>query len=88
MNPSDINENMFLDISSEMKKYFEGEIEVPVNSANLLSFKKKYYVYDYLRFAKLCLYLRLHQKEPDAYAGYSILIFRLTDKEIEDAMSK
>jgi hypothetical protein len=88
LNPSDINENMFLDISSEMKKYFEGKIEVPVNSANLLSFKKKYYVYDYLRFAKLCLYLRLHQKEPDAYAGYSILIFRLTDKEIEDAMSK
>jgi hypothetical protein len=94
LNSADINENMFIDISSEMKKFNDGKINLsnidqdPEKAAQLLSFKKKYDIYDYLRFAKLCLYLRIHGKEPDAYAGYSILIFRLTDKEIEDALSK
>ncbi|MCX6983995.1 MAG: hypothetical protein NT118_04470, partial [Lentisphaerae bacterium] len=60
----------------------------PEKAANLLSLKKKYDVYDYLRFAKLCLYLRLNRKEPDDYAGYSILIFKLTDREVEDALSR
>ena len=91
---SDISEAMFIDISSEMKKFSEGKIDLsnaekdPVKTASTLSFKKKYEIYDYLRFAKLCLYLRLSQREPDAYAGYSILIFKLTDEEIKDALSQ
>ncbi len=94
LNPSEISENLFFDISSEMKKFNDGKIDLsnidqdPAKAARIISFKKKYDIYDYLRFAKLCVYLRLHEKKPDAYAGYSILIFRLTDKEIEDALSK
>jgi hypothetical protein len=94
LNLSDISENLFIDISLEMKKFIEGKTDSPntgqhpAKAANLASFKKKYDIYDYLRFAKLCMYLHLHGKEPDAYAGYSILIFRLTDKEIKEALSK
>ena len=94
LNSSDISETLFVDVSSEMKKFTEGKIDLsntdqdPAKTAGILSFKKKYDIYDYLRFAKLCLYLRLNLKEPDAYAGYSILIFKLTDKEVEDALSK
>ncbi len=80
LSPADISETMFIDISSEMKKFFSGKTDLPD--------RKKYEVYDYLRFAKLCLYLRLNRKGPDAYAGYSILIFKLTDREIEDALSR
>lgn len=93
LSPSNISENMFMDISMEMKRAIENNTvrlagHAREETAKHLSFRKKYDIYDYLRFAKLCLYLRLHREKPDAYAGYSILIFRLTDKEIEDAMSK
>ncbi|MBI5382468.1 MAG: glycosyltransferase family 39 protein [Opitutae bacterium] len=36
--------------------------------------------YELLRFARLCHYLRVRQ--PDAMAGYSILIYRLTQEEV------
>ncbi|MFZ2656812.1 MAG: glycosyltransferase family 39 protein [Victivallales bacterium] len=93
LNSSDINEKLFMGISSEMKSFFEGKSDLsnagqdPAKAGKLISFRRNYDIYDYLRFAKLCLYLRFHQREPDAYAGYSILIFKLTDKDIEEAMS-
>lgn len=37
-----------------------------------------------LRFGRLCLYLR--HRAPDAQIGYSILIYRLSDDEIETAL--
>jgi hypothetical protein len=37
--------------------------------------------FDLLRFARLCHYLRA--RSPDATVGYSILIYRLTDAEID-----
>ena len=37
-----------------------------------------------LRFGRLCLYLR--HRAPDAQVGYSILIYRLSDDEIEAAL--
>lgn len=40
--------------------------------------------YDQLRFARLCSYLRV--RGPDASAGHSILIFRLTDEEVAAAI--
>jgi hypothetical protein len=39
--------------------------------------------YDWLRLARLCHYLRV--REPDANAGYSILIYRLTADEVRAA---
>jgi hypothetical protein len=37
-----------------------------------------------MRFARLCAALR--QREPDAMVGYSILIYRLTDRQVRDAL--
>ncbi|MBA3273763.1 MAG: hypothetical protein H0T11_07810, partial [Chthoniobacterales bacterium] len=41
-------------------------------------------LYHALRFARLCAALR--HREPDAHAGYSILIFNLTDAEVANAV--
>ncbi|HET7534889.1 MAG TPA: hypothetical protein VFJ90_00445, partial [Candidatus Didemnitutus sp.] len=40
--------------------------------------------YDELRFARLCYYLRA--RKPDAVIGYSILVYRLTDDEVDAAV--
>jgi len=41
-------------------------------------------MFEHLRLARLCAYLR--RREPDAYAGYSILIYRVTAEELRDAL--
>ncbi len=41
-------------------------------------------IYEQLRFARLCVYLR--NREPDAFAGYSILIYRLSAEELARAL--
>lgn len=41
--------------------------------------------FEQLRFARLCHYLRARQ--PDAQPGYSILVYRLTQAEIDDALN-
>lgn len=43
-----------------------------------------YEVYDQLRLARLCKYLQA--RPPEAYAGYSILIFRLTAEDLHAAL--
>ena len=40
--------------------------------------------YHLLRFARLCQYLRARQ--PDAQPGYSILVYRLDQAELNDAL--
>ncbi|HBC88221.1 MAG TPA: hypothetical protein DCZ94_14820 [Lentisphaeria bacterium] len=91
MKSSEINEGLFRSLSAEIRDYFNNSTSLeniksdPKELTKYLMFKKKFEIYSYLRYAKLCLYL--HKKKPDAYAGYSILIFRLTDKDIEDALS-
>lgn len=42
-------------------------------------------IFEQLRFARLCHYLRVRQ--PDAMIGYSILIFRLQQSEIDEALN-
>lgn len=41
-----------------------------------------------MRLARLCAWLRSAEREPDAMAGFSILIFRLTDQEVLAAVGK
>ena len=41
--------------------------------------------FEQLRLARLSAYLR--HREPDDQVGYSILIFRLTDREVQDALT-
>ena len=52
------------------KKEYPGAIERKIND-----------VYGELQFSRLCHYLR--QRQPDAFAGYSILIFQLSAEEVE-----
>jgi hypothetical protein len=40
--------------------------------------------YVQLRFGRLCSYLR--RREPDAHAGYSILVYRLSEEETREAL--
>ncbi|MBL9214676.1 MAG: glycosyltransferase family 39 protein [Opitutaceae bacterium] len=50
-----------------------------------LGWSAKWYQYEQLRFARLCQYLRA--RRPDAMAGYSILIYRLTQEEVDAALN-
>lgn len=50
----------------------------------LAEFKRNLRQWPALQFARLCAYLR--NREPDDFVGYSILIYRLTDKQVEDAL--
>lgn len=49
------------------------------------NFERTWQGYDQLRFARLCHYLRARQ--PDAQPGYSILVYRLTQAEIDAALN-
>jgi hypothetical protein len=46
--------------------------------------RKNFAVFEQLRFARLVAYLR--QRTPDDNVGYSILIFRLTDADVHEAL--
>jgi hypothetical protein len=47
--------------------------------------QKNFVAFDQLRFARLVAYLR--RRSPDASVGYSILIYRVTDADIRDALT-
>jgi len=47
-------------------------------------FKKNFDVFQKLRFGRLCAYLR--NREPDDHVGHSILIYRLTDEQVDEAL--
>ncbi len=47
-------------------------------------FKKSFDVFQKLRFGRLCAYLR--QREPDSHVGHSILIYHLTDEQVNEAL--
>lgn len=46
--------------------------------------QSRWFAYERLRFARLCSFLRY--REPDAQIGYSILIYRLSEKELQRAL--
>ena len=48
------------------------------------NFAKLLALYDSVRFARLAAYLR--QRRPTDYIGYSILVYRLTDAEVQTAL--
>jgi hypothetical protein len=48
------------------------------------SLADRFALFDELRFARLCAFLR--QRSPDSEAGYSILVYRLTTEEIQEAL--
>ena len=46
--------------------------------------KDEFLAFDHLRFARLAAWLR--RREPDDSVGYSILVYRLTDRDVRDAL--
>jgi hypothetical protein len=70
--------------------YQRWEASAPDERAHLLAsegpaaWQRTLSIYRVLRFVRLCAALR--QREPDADAGYSILIYRLTAEEIAHAL--
>jgi dolichyl-phosphate-mannose-protein mannosyltransferase len=49
-----------------------------------LTWGKKIHIFERLRFERLCAYLR--HRAPDAQVGYSILVFDLTDEDVDQAL--
>lgn len=49
-------------------------------------FRSRFNTFQKLRFGRLCAWLR--QREPDDFAGYSILIYRLTGEDIDQALAR
>ena len=77
---ADADDNYFKSLSEDVKSFQNtGE------RADLaIEKKKEFRIFEYLRFIKLCLFL--HNREPDAIIGNSILIFNVTDEDIKKAL--
>ena len=65
-------------------------LQAPVSERAPLAAERKemldtiFWVYEVLRFARLASYLR--SREPDDEIGYSILVYRLTDQDLAEAL--
>jgi len=46
--------------------------------------RERFLSFEHLRFARLCAFLR--RREPDDNVGYSILIYRLSDQDVREAL--
>ena len=94
LNPNDpeslnIDENLYRQLGAEMKDFFKS-MENQQKFSEFMSAKgnqywvNRYRLYQLLRFAKLAKYLET--RKPDDNIGYSILIFKLTDAEVANAL--
>ncbi|MFA6294186.1 MAG: hypothetical protein WC637_20515, partial [Victivallales bacterium] len=94
LNPEDpeslnIDENLYRQLGAEMKDFFKS-MENQQKFNEFMSVKGnqywvgRYRLYQLLRFAKLAKYLET--RKPDDNIGYSILIFKLTDAEVANAL--
>ncbi len=72
----------------EMRRFEETSNEDKTRGPLLKSkgkgFKSRFDTFQKLRFGRLCAYLR--QQEPDDHVGHSVLIYRLTDEQVNDAL--
>ena len=66
-------------------RHAESLFEVFDHSLKEAAPEKDWLDYENLRFARLCIYLRA--REPDDFAGYSILIYRLSQEDLELALA-
>jgi hypothetical protein len=75
-----LNEANFLAVGNSPDQHPELLRDISISE-----WTKAWKLYAQLRFARLCLYLRARQ--PDAMIGYSILIYRLDQAELDSAVS-
>jgi hypothetical protein len=83
------NERMYQNVSGFLKEYEPIRNDEPARKAMLgsIGFSEEgdlFDLYEHLRLARLCAYLR--RREPDDMVNYSILIYRLSDAEVEQAL--
>lgn len=78
LDPSAINDKLYEAVKEKAEKEINDFATSPTPQS------QDYKIYNMLRFAKLCIYLK--QKEPNAFAGYSILIFDLNDNDIKNLL--
>jgi hypothetical protein len=84
-----IDEELYVEVSSKMPDFFNS-MQNPRKFRDFISIKGDEYwsncyrLYQLLRFAKLAKYLET--RNPDDNIGYSILIFKLTDAEVANAL--
>ncbi len=76
------DDSYFENLSAEIKAYHNTGNKSGLSEEQ----QKKYRIYEYLRFLKLCLYLHNQNRIPDAIIGNSILVFRLSDEEVGKAL--
>lgn len=75
-----LNEARFLALEKEPESHPE-----LLKDISIQQWKAAWELYAHLRFARLCHYLRARQ--PDGMAGYSILIYRLDQSELDAALN-
>jgi hypothetical protein len=85
----DINENLYGRLDMEMKDFFKSmgnrqKFSEFMSAKGNQYWVSRYRLYQLLRFAKLAKYLET--RNPDDNIGYSILIFKLTDAEVANAL--
>jgi hypothetical protein len=73
-------------------RLFDSTAASPADRARLVQqtgeefWLRNFSTFEQLRFARLAAYLR--QREPDASAGHSILIYRLSDAQVREALGQ
>jgi hypothetical protein len=74
---ADADDNYFRTLAADVKSFLNTDKRAELTVEQ----KKKFRIYEYLRFIKLCLYL--HSREPDEIIGSSILIYKLTGNDLQ-----
>ncbi|HCE44305.1 MAG TPA: hypothetical protein DET40_12220 [Lentisphaeria bacterium] len=91
LNSGILDENLYKEVESDVKQMFAAM----TSNEKFMEFIKarggefvvsRYRLYHILRFAKLARYLET--RKPDDNIGYSILIFKLTDEEVSNALKE
>lgn len=87
-----VDDKLYRELEADVKQLLEAQKKSSKDFTEFLNRKgrdywvRRYRLYHLLRFAKICKYIQ--NREPDANAGYSILIYRLSDKEVSEALKK
>ena len=85
---TDALEHEYRGLLPEMREFEDSPNEKDVRAALLgksgAGFKKRFKRFARLRFGRLCAHLR--QREPEDHVGHSILIYRLTEDDLTDAL--
>jgi len=78
---ADADDNYFKALSEDMKSFPNTGKRADLT----IEQKRKFRIYEYLRFIKLFLFL--HNREPDEIIGNSILLFKVSDEDVKKSLS-